>query len=128
MTPQYPRRKLFFILIQQYLKQCFTNLPSSAFSSHSTNFLVCSKNTLFPLEEWASLYHFKITISDNTSAKMKKWMLANYFIWWMKWPRSVKKTLQTLWKIIRLRQTTEPIHTVVAYRLYYSKNQGCDWQ
>lgn len=44
------------------------NLPSSAFFSHSTNFFICSRKTLFPLAMWASVYHFKITSSLKTSA------------------------------------------------------------
>lgn len=43
-------------------------LPSSAFFSHSTNFFICSRKTLFPLLRWASLYHFNMASSFNTSA------------------------------------------------------------
>lgn len=46
--------------------------PSSAFLSHSTNFFICSRNTLFPLARWASLYHFKIASSLKTSADKTK--------------------------------------------------------
>lgn len=42
--------------------------PSSAFLSHSTNFFICSRKTLFPLARWASLYHFRIASSLRTSA------------------------------------------------------------
>lgn len=43
-------------------------LPSSAFLSHSTNFVICSRKTLFPLARWASLYHFRMASSLKTSA------------------------------------------------------------
>ena len=42
--------------------------PSSAFCNHSINFFIWSKNSIFPLTEWPSLYHFRITSSDRTSA------------------------------------------------------------
>ena len=47
------------------------DIPSSALSSHSTNFLVCSRNTLLPFAPWDSLYHLRMTSSDNTSAVIK---------------------------------------------------------
>lgn len=47
-------------------------LPSSAFWSHSTNFFICSKKTLFPLAPWASLYHFKMASSLRTSAEVRE--------------------------------------------------------
>lgn len=43
-------------------------IPSSAFLSHSTNFFICSRKTLFPLAKWASLYHFRTASSLKTSA------------------------------------------------------------
>lgn len=45
--------------------------PSSAFLSHSTNFFICSRKTLFPLARWASLYHFRMASSLKTSAWKK---------------------------------------------------------
>lgn len=43
-------------------------LPSSAFLSHSTNFFICSRKTLFPFARCASLYHFRMGSSLRTSA------------------------------------------------------------
>lgn len=42
--------------------------PSSAFFSHSTNFLICSRKILFPLATWVSVYHLRIASSLRTSA------------------------------------------------------------
>lgn len=49
-------------------KMLVKHSPSSAFLSHSTNFFICSRKTLFPLARWASLYHFRIASSLKTSA------------------------------------------------------------
>lgn len=54
-----------------HLWQRARRLPSSAFLSHSTNFFICSRKTLFPLARWASLYHFRIASSLKTSAGRK---------------------------------------------------------
>lgn len=43
-------------------------LPSSAFLSHSTNFFICSRKTLFPFARCASLYHLRMGSSLRTSA------------------------------------------------------------
>ena len=45
------------------------NSPSSACSSHSTNFFICSIKTVHPRAEWVSLYHFNMASSETTSAK-----------------------------------------------------------
>ena len=44
-------------------------LPDSACSSQSMNFFICDIKTDQPLGEWLSLYHFRMTSSDNTSAE-----------------------------------------------------------
>lgn len=63
-----------FLLLQvKYLEKRFVFfLPSSAFFSHSTNFFICSRKTLLPLERWASEYHFRMASSLNTSAVRRK--------------------------------------------------------
>lgn len=48
------------------------DLPSSAFLSHSTNFFICSRKTLFPFATCASLYHFRMGSSLRTSAIYKE--------------------------------------------------------
>ena len=42
--------------------------PSSAFSSHSTNFFICSRKTLLPLVLWDCLYQRRMVSSVSTSA------------------------------------------------------------
>ena len=48
-------------------------LPSSACSSHSMNFFICSMKTDHPRWEWDSLYHFRIASSLKMSTEKHVW-------------------------------------------------------
>jgi hypothetical protein len=51
------------------IRKEFVHLPVSAVSSHSTNFLICSRKILRPFEECFFLYHSLIAFSLRTSSE-----------------------------------------------------------
>lgn len=86
LTSPTPKHSITALGFPKWTSCC---LPSSAFLSHSTNFFICSRKTLFPLARCASLYHLRMGSSLRTSAvKMGKSSINTANCWepdWQSW-------------------------------------------